>query len=149
MVPAPSFYGRGSGWRRSNSGRMIRHEPEPEPMGPSMLLEKLPAHVLRDVFGFLGPGDVARAACACPAQGAAQRTVSQSIDATAAKALFLLLKFLRSPSLMLHADRARRPDTQVPSRRHGRGTRLEGDVSVLDEPRTELVLVDGAREGRR
>ena len=84
-----------------------------------------------------------------PAQGAAQRTVSQSIDATAAKALFLLLKFLRSPSLMLHADRARRPDTQVPSRRHGRGTRLEGDVSVLDEPRTELVLVDGAREGRR
>lgn len=44
---------------------MIRHEPEPEPMGPSMLLEKLPAHVLRDVFGFMGPGDVARAACAC------------------------------------------------------------------------------------
>ena len=30
--------------------------------------------------------------------------MSQSIDATAAKALFLLLKFLRSPSLMLHAD---------------------------------------------
>ena len=44
---------------------MYRHEPEPEPTGPSMLLEKLPAHVLRDVFGFLSAGDVARAACAC------------------------------------------------------------------------------------
>ena len=44
---------------------MYRHEPEPEPTGPSTLLDKLPAHVLRDVFGFLSAGDVARAACAC------------------------------------------------------------------------------------
>ena len=32
---------------------------------PSLLLEKLPAHVLREVFGFLGDADLAAAAATC------------------------------------------------------------------------------------
>ena len=43
---------------------------------PSMLLDKVPAHVLREVFGFLGDSDLARAEATCATFRQASRSES-------------------------------------------------------------------------
>ena len=53
-----------TGWKRTADGRMMRSESAEDVMEedePSMLLDRVPAHVLREVFGFLGDSDLARA----------------------------------------------------------------------------------------
>lgn len=57
------------GWTRDASGRMKRNEDlataSPRQQTDQCLLLCLPSHVLREVFGFLGARDVARAATTC------------------------------------------------------------------------------------
>ena len=52
---------------------------------PSMLLDRVPAHVLREVFGFLGDSDLARAEATCATFRQASRSESLWRDKLADK----------------------------------------------------------------
>jgi hypothetical protein len=52
-----------AGWTRDASGRMTRAEDVTDP--ECLLLNSMPNHILREVFGFLDARDVARAATTC------------------------------------------------------------------------------------
>lgn len=71
-----------TGWKRDADGRMLRSESSDAVMNdthdpePSMLLDKVPAHVLREVFGFLGDSDLASAEATCATFRQAARSES-------------------------------------------------------------------------
>ena len=68
-----------TGWKRTADGRMMRSESAEDVMEqdqPSMLLDRVPAHVLREVFGFLGDSDLARAEATCATFRQASRSES-------------------------------------------------------------------------
>jgi hypothetical protein len=68
-----------TGWKRDAEGRMLRSlscEVIMSDEQPSMLLDKVPAHVLREVFGFLGDPDLASAEATCATFRQAARSES-------------------------------------------------------------------------
>ena len=77
-----------TGWKRTADGRMMRSESAEDVMEqdqPSMLLDRVPAHVLREVFGFLGDSDLARAEATCATFRQASRSESLWRDKLADK----------------------------------------------------------------
>lgn len=118
------------GWKRDADGRMMRSASSEAGMGtaeeadeqPSLLLEKLPAHVLREVFGFLGDADLAAAAATCA-------TFRQVCRSESLWRNILADKLGSQAGIVLPSEL---PDERCAARSHARESRKRGQPLACD-----------------
>ena len=118
------------GWKRDADGRMMRSASSEAGMGtaeeadeqPSLLLEKLPAHVLREVFGFLGDADLAAAAATCA-------TFRQVCRSESLWRNILADKLGSQAGIVLPSEL---PDERCATRSHARASRKRGQPLACD-----------------
>ena len=162
-------------WKRTKDGRMTRstspcmmHDAPFVVEGPCELMEKLPAHLLREVFGFLGDADLASVSATCKTfhQVCRSESLWRNVlaDKLGVQADIVLPSRLpdercANPRIWqraLAATCAQRhtatdfpPASQVLPWRHRGGASVEEDVQVLDGTDAKRLLVEGEDLRRR
>ena len=114
-----------TGWKRTADGRMMRSESAEDVMEqdqPSMLLDRVPAHVLREVFGFLGDADLAAAAATCA-------TFRQVCRSESLWRNILADKLGSQAGIVLPSEL---PDERCATRSHARESRKRGQPLACD-----------------